>query len=293
MSKSDKFDVYTLVTEKIIAKMEEGIVPWVRPWNMLPPVNAVSKKKYKGINFLLLSMSEYTDARWLTYKQAQSLGGSVKKGEKSTQVIFWKMLEVPREDSDAMKILPLLRYYSVFNAEQCEGLQIPSTKEYMRLRDNEEHIEADAIIAAMPNPPKIEHGGSRACYFPQQDLVKLPARDSFRSSEAYYAIKFHELVHSTGHQTRLKRPGITDWATFGDSLYSQEELVAELGAAFLCAIAGIDNTTEDTQRAAYIGGWLKALKNDKRMIVTAASAAQKAVNYVTNKSQDLEVEQVA
>jgi antirestriction protein ArdC len=270
--------VYEIVTEKIIAALESGTVPWHKPWKAGIARNAVTNRPYSGINALLLGLSPYSDPRWLTYKQAEAKGGHVRKGEKSTLVIFWKQNTITQENDDGElteKQLPMLRYYLVWNVEQCDGLDLPP----LETKQIDVIAQAEAIVASMPQPPQINFdGGAKAYYRPDNDSVHLPGRNSFDSSEEYYSTLFHELTHSTGHETRLNRPTFTEVVPFGSETYSKEELVAEFGAAFLCAHSGIENTINNS--AAYIKGWLKKLQSDPKLAILAASQGQKAATYI-------------
>ena len=284
-----KSDVYTLVTEKVIALLESGTAPWRQTWSGGElPRNLVSGKPYRGINLLLLSMNRFASPYWLTFNQAKQLGGHIKKGAKSELVVFWKFFDKAADEADnagnggntdTKRRPPLLRYYCVFNVEQTEGLEqhLPAPTELNPFTPLE---QAAAIIAAMPQRPAIYHHQQSAYYAPQHDYINLPRPETFAASENYYAVAFHELTHATGHETRLNRPGVagTQLAAFGTPDYSREELIAEMGSAFLCATAGIANTIENS--AAYLQGWLASLQGDSRLIVTAASAAQKAADFI-------------
>jgi antirestriction protein ArdC len=273
--------VYDIVTDKIISALESGTPPWRKPWAAGIPRNATTNRPYSGINALLLSMTPYSDPRWLTFKQCSAKGGKVRKGEKSTLVIFWKIQDVSKEEDGEIteKQIPLLRYYLVFNAEQCEGLDLPA----LETRKVDALAEAEAILAGMPNPPSISHdGGGKAYYRPQLDSIHLPQRNSFDSTGEYYSTLFHELTHSTGHESRLNRQTLTELVPFGSETYSKEELVAEFGASFLCAHAGIETTIDNS--AAYIKGWLKALRNDPKLAIIAASQGQKAATHILGET---------
>jgi antirestriction protein ArdC len=271
---SAKLDVYEMVTDKIVAALEKGIVPWQRPWTALGgPRNLQSKRPYGGLNAFLLSLSPYTSPYWTTFKAAKAAGGSVKKGEKGTIVVFWKILEV--DDTQAKsgkKKIPLLRYYTVFNTEQCEGLNVPDSK----LPDFEPIEEAQRVIDNMPEVPVINFGGDRAYYAPMTDEIQLPMPEVFDTPESYYQVAYHELAHSTGHEKRLHR--IKDWSSFGSEPYAQEELVAEMASAMVCGAIGLDPKIDSS--AAYIDGWLAKLKNDKKFIMQAAGKAQKASDFI-------------
>ena len=259
-------DVYAIVTEKIISLLEQGVVPWRRPWTPTGmPRNLVSKKPYRGINNFLLCASKYVSPFWLTMRQANELGGHIRKGEESTVVVFWKVDDAEQSTEDLTNDEKdgktrrrfLLRYYRVFNLEQC---QLPQTvlDKLPRIEAHEHNpIEAaERIIAGMPNPPEIQYAGSKAFYSPITDRITLPPRELFTSAEEFYATAMHETTHSSGSQKRLAREGICEAAPFGSAVYSKEELCAEMGAAFLCAEAGISNAVIDNQ-AAYVAGWLK------------------------------------
>ena len=269
--------VYDIVTDKILESLDRGTVPWRKPWSAGLPRNAVTNRPYHGINTVLLGMSPYQDQRWVTYKQAGELGGNVRRGEKSTLVVFWKQLQVDDDkDGESAKTIPLLRYFNVFNVLQCEGLNLGTMVDTNTI---EPLAAATAIVDNMPNPPSIAHdGGGRAYYVPSRDSVHMPAVNAFDGAGEYHSTLFHELTHSTGHKSRLNRESLDTPAPFGSPIYSREELVAEFGAAFLCAQAGIDNTIDNS--AAYISGWSKALKADKRLVITAASQGQKAADFI-------------
>jgi antirestriction protein ArdC len=274
-----KLDVYEMVTERIIAALEKGCVPWRKPWkNVGGPRNLQSKRPYRGINAFLLSLMPYSSPYWTTFKAAKAAGGSVKKGEKGTIVVLWTPIEIEDPNNPGQKKkIPYLKYYTVFNLEQCEGLTAPKNGE--AVNDFEPVEEAQRVIDEMPNAPTIGFGGNRAYYRPMTDEVQLPVPEQFTERENFYATAFHELAHSTGHEKRLHR--IKDWSNFGSEPYAQEELVAEMTAAMVCGMVGIDPLIE--QSAAYIEGWLKALKGDKKFVVQAGSQAQKAADFILNR----------
>ncbi len=268
---------YDVVTESIIKQLERGVAPWRKPWRTEMPANLVSKKEYRGINIFLLACQGYGSRYWLTYRQAQMLGGNVKKGEHGTQVVFWKISEFSKESAETGEIENrksiLLRYYTVFNLEQCEGIKSPEPASVINPIE-----QCESIVQQMPNRPKFEQD-SRACYRPSIDTVGMPARSAFHSAEEYYSTFFHELTHSTGHPCRVGREGIMNHNPFGSEDYSKEELVAEMGAAMLCAVAGIASQTLDNS-AAYLQSWINKLKSDSHLIVSAASQAQKAADFI-------------
>ncbi len=266
--------VYSMITDRIISEMEKGIIPWKKPWNTHGlPKNLVSKKVYRGINFFLLSFLE--DEYFLTFRQAQQLGGSIKKGAKGIPVIFWKWVEVEDPVSGDKNKIPFLRYYTVFGVSDTDGIAFPLSE---KLTFNPIE-DAEHIVSGMQDSPEIVHGGNRAFYSKKNDRIHLPAASEFVSSQEYYSTKFHELVHSTGSEQRLNRPELTAYCSFKSYQYSIEELTAEMGAAFLCAQAGIEMATI-TNSAAYIQGWLDVVKNDKRLLIQAAGKAQIAADYI-------------
>ena len=278
-------NVYQIVTEQII-RLEQGVAPWRKPWRTDLPVNLVSGKPYRGLNVFLLGSQGYGSRYWLTFNQAAKLGGHIRKGERSSLVTFWHIGEekiIRDADGNERKSKPfLLRYYRVFNIEQTEGIadELGLTGASPRVANLD---QCEAIASGMPNPPRREQS-SRAWYRPSTDTVGMPSRSLFSSVEEYYSTLFHELTHSTGHASRLGREGIEQLNTFGSESYSKEELVAEMGAAMLSGLMGLAPKTLENS-AAYLQTWLSVLKSDSRMVVTAASAAQKAVDYILGKAQ--------
>ncbi len=273
--------VYQIVTDRIINLLEQGVCPWRRPWKSTLAQNLVSRKPYQGINSLVLNSLAFESPYWATFKQAKDLGGNVKRGEHGTPIIFWKWLERESEAGKAEKF-PMLRYYTVFNAAQCEGLadKLPGTPAAAR-----EILPCESVIASYQGGPGIQiDGGDRAFYRPSTDSVHMPARESFESAESWYSVLFHELTHSTGHEKRLARFESPDQFLFASSSYSKEELVAEMGAAFLCGETGISRDLENS--AAYIESWLRVLRQSKnsRLIVEAAGKAQKAADLILGRS---------
>jgi len=244
-------------------------------------VNLVSKKEYRGINIFLLAFQGYGSRYWLTYRQAQALGGNVKKGERGSKVVFWKIGEYEKENAETAEIEThksiLLRYYTVFNLDQCDGIKSPEAD------PNIHPIEqCESIVRSMPNPPAFEQD-AQACYRPSIDTIGMPARSAFHSAEEYYSTLFHELTHSTGHPSRLSREVIMKHNPFGSEDYSKEELVAEMGAAMLCGVASIESQTLDNS-AAYLQTWISRLKSDSRLVVSAAAQAQRAADYILGKA---------
>lgn len=275
--------LYDRVTNQVLEALANGVAPWRKPWKGREhlPSNAVSKRSYNGINLLLLSMAKFADHRWMTYRQATELGGSIRRGEKGSLVVFWKILEpsksTPDDSPSARHGVPLLRHYFVFNAEQVDGLSLSSLPSTAPQADRIE--KADRIMHSMPNPPRVIEAGTSAYYRPSDDVVVLPPLRQFTSVDHFYATALHELGHSTGHQSRLNRPGVTGHIIFGTSDYSREELVAELTSAFLCAELGLDNSLI-ADSASYVSGWLDLLNQDKRAIMVASSQARHACDYI-------------
>ena len=277
---------YDIINNKILELLEGGIIPWVKGWNSSTsmPKNLVSKKEYKGVNVFLLACNEFSSPWYLTYNQCATLGGHVLKGSKSTPVIFWKMFDKSTKDQDEDTTSNgksfILKYYSVFNLEQTEGITaIPPTTEVINPFSPIE--QAEQIIEGMPLKPEIKYGGGRAYYSPSLDYCQIPSKTAFNSPEEYYSTMFHELAHSSGHANRLGRKTILEPSYFGSHEYSKEELVAECCSAFISGHCGIEHKTLENS-AAYIQGWLKALKNDKTLLVHAASQGQKAADYILN-----------
>lgn len=286
MSKVGQEKIYEMVTENITQLLENGLVPWHQSWiDGSIPCNRKSKFDYRGINVFVLTstamLKGYASKWWCSYKQAMQLGGQVKKGETGTTVIFWKLLEKQDKDDSSKKVtIPLLRYYKVFNLDQIDNLSESEEENANNCFYEQSAGTAQQIIDGMPTPPTIKNG-VKPCYIPDFDEVQIPPFRKFDQAEEYYGTMFHELTHSTGHESRLKRPGITNSNDFGSESYSKEELIAEMGSAFLCGTANISMPVIQNQ-ASYIQGWLKALHGDKKLVIHAAGAAQKATDYILN-----------
>lgn len=273
-----KTDVYQIVTDRLIQALEAGTAPWRKPWSGSGgiPCNAITGRPYHGINSFLLLCLPYNKARFLTFKQAQAAGGTVRKGEKGTPIVFWNWIESDQKSSDGKpKKIPFLRYFTVFNVAQCDGLELDDETE-------PETIAHDPIPAAQSvidrTGASVHHGGFRAYYEPTADRITLPEMNAFETPEAYYQTAFHELGHWTGHKSRLDREGISSLAAFGSAVYSKEELIAEMTASFLCAQVGIDPDLENS--ASYLAGWIRALRGDSKLAVRAAGAASKASDLI-------------
>ena len=274
-----KKDIYQEVTDTIIQELENGVASWAKPWNgsnAFVQTSFASGKAYKGINRLILGMSAtengYTSNKWVTYNQAKKLGGQVRKGQKSTPVILYKTIavdEANKETGEAeSKSIPLMRTFNVFNIDQIDGIEdAEKTTQAVKTWNDLTHVEND-IQATQADVRYTDE--NQAYYHTVSDYVAMPSKDQFDDAGAYYATLLHELTHWTGHKSRLDR---TNGKVFGDDAYAKEELVAELGSAFLCANYAI---TGKLQHASYIKTWIAVLKNDKKLIFKASAAAQKA-----------------
>lgn len=272
--------VYEIVTNRIIEELEKGVIPWRKPWTggRGGAYNRISRKPYSMLNQMLLKHG----GEYATFKQWQSLGGKVRKGEKSEIVTFWKMIETETVKADGTtekKTIPMLRYFSVFHVSQIEGVE-PLEKPF----EDVEPIEAaDKIIVdyvSREGLTFVETVTDEAYYSPSRDMVQVSAKEQYGAIAEYYSTTFHELTHSTGHAKRLNRLTTGIKAAFGGEEYSKEELTAEIGAASLLNHLGIETPDSFRNSAAYIQSWLKALRGDARMIVAAASRAEKAVAYI-------------
>lgn len=289
-STTPRADVYASITAKIVADLEQGIRPWFKPWNAEHAAGKITRPlrhngiPYKGINVVMLwsaSVAQgYACPLWLTFKQAQALGGRVRKGETGELVVYADRItrtETADNGQEVEREIPFLKGYTVFNAEQCEGLpaQYQGRPEAPALPATARLAHADAFFSQ--TGANIRHGGTRAYYAEGSDHVQMPPFETFRDAESHAATLAHELIHWTKHPSRLARD--FGRVRFGDESYAKEELVAELGSAFLAADLGL---TPDVQpdHAAYIGTWLKALKDDRKLIFMAASHAQRAADYL-------------
>lgn len=298
MTKSKKQSTYELITQRIIDSLDKGDIPWIKPWqqvkNLGMPHNFKSGKNYNGLNMFLLYSQSWSTPYFLTFKQVKEMGGNVRKGEKGTPITYFNWVNIKdKKDADKTRQVPLLKYYTVFNAEQIDGIEFPSIEDNKKkFKPEFEAIEsAEDLLALMSKRivkgslvvPKIHHvKGNRAFYRPSTDSITMPEKEQFNSSPEYYSTLFHELTHSTGHKEKLNRSTLVESHFFGDKNYSKEELCAEMGAAFLCGLCDIDmNTLRNSQ--AYIKSWLKALKGNSQLIIQAASAAQKAVDFLVGE----------
>ena len=294
--------IYQLVTDRILALLEEGVVPWKKRWRTSNgsglPVNFVSRRPYRGVNVFLLIAQGFSTPYWLTFKQAQDRGGNVRRGERGTPIVFWRIDQKTIDETDGEKnpAAPriLLRYYTVFNLEQCDGIEIPGATEGPEF---DPLPACEAVYANMPNPPELRHCGERAFYRRSDDLVQLPRPEAFSRPEHYYSTKYHELGHSTGHPSRLNRFAEEgNRGVFGSPSYAREELVAEMTAAMICGVLGIAPVKVEAisasgeeeilaSSAAYLQHWMDVLKADNRAVVIAAARAQKAADYILGRQR--------
>jgi antirestriction protein ArdC len=286
------FDLYQEVTNQIVAMLEAGVVPWRSPIlgrsHAGHPKNLNTGKQYRGINVFLLAFTAYAkgygSSYWLTFNQARERGGMVKMGEKSSMVVFWKQYETTDKETGLPTTVPVLRYWNVFNAEQVDGIEIPDAVKFEPL--DFKPIEAvEAIARGFVGGPAIEHGGQQAFYRPSTDTVYMPEKTRFASEPEFYSTLYHEFSHAVGHSSRLDRKLDTAPMPFGSPDYGKEELVAEMSAAFLCGHAGIQPSII-TNQAAYIGGWLKQLKLDKKLVISAAGQAQRAADWIRGERKE-------
>lgn len=264
-------DIIQEVTDKIIADLENGVPTWTKMWsgdggvqgNAFMPFNLKSGKPYRGINVMILFGRSSSNA-WLTYKQAKEMGGQVRKGEKGSKIVFWKPLSYKDKVTGEENTFPMMKAYTIFSYEQCEGL-----KELKGMQDQDTTLEqryhqADELL----EQANIKFGGSQPCYIPSLDEIHMPVGKTFKTTEDFYATALHELTHWTKHKNRVNR---------NMKSYALEELVAEIGAAYLCASLGIKGKLQHSE---YIASWLQALKGDKKYIFQAAKEAQKASDFI-------------
>ena len=290
--KTNRTNIYDQITSQIIAELENGIIPWQKPWtsgSFMGCISHTTGRPYSLLNQWLLGGRA---GEWLTYKQIQDEGGRVRKGEKASTVVFWTFVQKVTEKTDeetgeetkVVEAYPVLKGYTVFHIDQTEGIKARFNNEPVKY----DHTPIEAAETAVEN--YINRDGLKleivesdsAFYRPSTDSVTVPKSEQFEIKEQYYSTLFHELTHSTGHKSRLNRSGIAGLHFFGDEEYSKEELIAEIGAAFMCQTVGIDCSKAFKNTVAYVQSWLGALKNDKKLIVTAAAKAEQAVNYMLN-----------
>jgi len=269
-------DIYAEITSRIINEMENGVIPWQKPWVASGScVSYATGKPYSLLNQMLLGRP----GEYATFKQVQQAGGYVRKGAKAQMVVFWKWIEQEDEETGEKKEIPLLRYYNVFHIDQCEGLKAKHTKPLPNTANANQTAERIICDYLKASGVKMEHQeGDRAFYRPSTDSITLPHMAQFSATAEYYSTAFHELTHSTGHAKRLNRLDKT--AFFGSEAYSKEELTAEIGASALVNVAGLETAKSFRNSTAYIQNWLQVLKGDKRFIVSASGKAEKAVHMI-------------
>ena len=271
-------DIYQEVTDRIIAQLDQGIIPWHKPWiasSNAQSISHVTGKPYSLLNQMILGKP----GEYVTFKQCQQEGGKIRKGEKSSMVVFWKFIEQEDEETHEKKQVPFLRYYNVFHIDQCEGIKAKHVQNLPATVKPD--AKAESIIAnyLQHSGVKLIHQeGDRAFYRPSTDSITLPLMAQFKDMAEYYSTLAHEAIHSTGHQSRIDR--LSKTAFFGSEAYSKEELIAEIGAAALVNHAGLETTSSFRNSAAYIQNWLKVLHDDKRFIISAAGKAEKAVDLI-------------
>ena len=281
-STTKHFDLHQVITDKIVNALENSTIPWKKPWNSETSFNNQnfhSGKRYNGMNQLLLGLSHYSTPYWMTFKQIKERGGKLKKGSKAEQIVFWKILDIKDKQTGDDKHIPFLRYSNVFNSEDIEDIDFPKPKAKPPIEKNEAAEKLIEMLMDMPKCPTLKHGGAAAYYSPNEDYVNMPKIGDFPALTGYADTLAHEFVHATKHKDRLNRT--TDKNTSHN--YHREELVAEIGNSFLCAEAGFDK--EFDNQVAYIKNWMEAIKNDKNLIVWAASKATKAVDYILHRKE--------
>ena len=273
-----------MVTDRLIAEMEKGIIPWSKPWHGKGgAISHSTGKPYSLLNQFILSR----EGEYITFNQCKAEGGKVKKGAKGLPVVFWKQIKIKETAADGEQreqLVPILKYYTVFHIEDCEGIKAKYAD-----RETRPHAdpiaEAEAVVTEYEKREKLRilrtGESGEAFYSPARDFIQVPCIEQYTEASEYYSTLFHEMTHSTGHASRLSRfTGSAAAAAFGSAEYSKEELVAEIGAASLNSYCGIETPASFRNSAAYLQGWLSALRKDPAMIITAAGKAEKAVNYI-------------
>ena len=278
--------IYETVTNRILSQLSAGQVPWRKTWKTGLPKSLSTGKEYRGVNILVLGSAEYTSRYWMTFREAQRQGGHVRKGERATPVVYWKW-RTPEElaqraaQTGKEDVAPCTPFVSaVFNFDQVEGVARPADD--LPPRPEDRLTVAEQMFDVMPDKPEIIHTlTAQPAYSPTLDRITLPHLSQFESADEYFSTLYHELTHASGHARRLNRFAKAE----GDRVekYSFEELVAEFGAAFLCGFAGIQNRGTEELQASYIEGWARVFQRDNRVLVRAASAAQRAADYIRGK----------
>lgn len=279
-----KQNAYEMVTNRIIEQLENGVIPWQKPWSGTHSgaYNRISNKPYSLLNQMILKHN----GEYATFKQWSDLGGKIRKGEKSEVVVFWKIQPFEEENENGEKVIkqiPLLRHYNVFHISQVDGVE---PKEQLKISDLEPIEEAEKIKTDYMNREHLkifEKVTNKAFYTPTFDYIEVPCKEQYQNIEEFYSTLFHEMIHSTGHKSRLNRSDMQGIVRHGSEKYSKEELTAELGSATLINMLGIETEKSFRNSSAYIQNWLQALKNGNKFIVSASSKAEKAVKYILNE----------
>ena len=273
-------DAYEVVTNRILELLEKNVIPWQQPWSGGWPQNLFTKRQYRGINVLILAARDFTSPYWASERQIETHGGEVRTDEieNPTVIYYWRLGEFSewtKSGCSVPHLYQMVKVHEVFNYQQMQGVErfIPPLQPFAPIE------KAEELMQNMPRRPTVEENPRGAFYNPLRDVVALPPKSSFSPAEEYYSTAFHELVHATGHVSRLKRKSLIEFTKFGDHSYSQEELVAELGAAMLCGLIGLAPKTVENS-AAYIQSWLHRLQSDKTFVVKAAGQAQKACDFI-------------
>lgn len=279
-----KTNVYEMVTNRIIEQLEKGMIPWQKPWSgsNKGAYNRISNKPYSLLNQMTLQHT----GEYATFKQWTDLGGHIRKGEKAEQIVFWKIQPIEEENEDGEKVIrqiPILKYFNVFHIAQVDGVK---PKEKLEMNEHKPIEQAEKIKVDYMNREHLlirETISDKAYYSPTADYIQVPCKEQYQNIEEFYSTLFHEMVHSTGHKSRLDREDVKDCMYFGSENYSKEELCAELGSAFLINMLDIETEKSFCNSSAYIQSWLRVLKNDTHFIVSASSRAEKAVKYILNE----------
>ncbi len=302
--------VYKIVTDKVVAGLKKEGLSWFKPWQhngeCVSPISYTSKKEYNGINRMMLSFAMrengWTRPEFITFKQATTLGGKIKKGSKSQEVVYYTVSYIHKDkfyktekalnnagikktDKGVTDIWTPM-YFRVFNIEQVDDIKPLDSvviEEVIEESVFKSIPDAEMVYDNYKNSPRLAHGGGQAYYRPSNDWVQMPEQTSFVDSDSYYKTLFHELVHSTGHDTRLKRAGVMEVNRFGSKEYSKEELVAEIGSMMLVAVTGLEPKDSDENSQAYINGWCKKLTENEQWVLFASSQAEKSVKHILNR----------
>jgi antirestriction protein ArdC len=306
-------DITAKLTDTIVSALESGTVPWRMPWSgtgIGGHRSVATGKHYRGINQLTLAIHAatcgYSSPYWMTYRQAEEFGGNVRKGSKGMHVVYWKLLRVSAKDPETgetgPRTVPMLRYFTVFNVSQVEGLSDDARRKYgdipVTVRELPPDDAADRAAIALRQYHaragiRFEEGGQSAYYVPKLDEIRMPLRNTFASAAHYSAVLAHETVHATGTESRLNRQGVTGYSAFGSETYSREELVAEIGAAMIAQAHRFDTPDVVENRNAYLASWAKFLRSDPRAMIVAASRAQDAANLILGEEEESQEEETA